>query len=74
MPHASHPFLRHDSHLECGALFDLDDYVLEQTLAERGVLGRVDTQLVPAILVEIAKCQTLRENDLAEIRRALAAL
>jgi len=30
--HQEHSFLDHDSHVECGAVFELDDYVIDRRL------------------------------------------
>jgi hypothetical protein len=38
-----HPFLDHDSHLECGDPLELDDYVIEQSLNRKGAIGAVRT-------------------------------
>ena len=69
-----HPFLRHDSHIECGAVFEMDDYVVQQALDDRGILGSIDATLVGQITAAIVKCKTLRENDRRAILDALAAL
>lgn len=66
-----HPFLDHDSHLECGGQIDLDDYMIEQALAQRGVIGQISAALVPAILAAIDAAQTLSALDKDTIRRAL---
>jgi hypothetical protein len=42
-----HPFLDHDSYLECGDPLELDDYVVEQSLDGKGVIGTVSQALIP---------------------------
>lgn len=67
-----HPFLDHDSYLECGDPLDLDDYMLQQALDRRPVLGKISRQLVPDILAAVDKATTLTARDKAAIRAALA--
>jgi hypothetical protein len=69
---ADHPgFLDHDSHIECGDPFELDDYVIEQSLARRGVIGRIDGKHAAAICAAVDRARHLREGDKLAIRRAL---
>ena len=72
---ADHSFLRHDSYIECGGLFELDDYVIEQSLDStgRGVLGAISRQTIPAILAAIAEASTLRDDDKKAVMAVLGA-
>lgn len=69
---AEHPFLAHDSHIECGTVFELDDYVVDESLFRgRGVIGRIAARVVPALLAEVERAPTLSDRDKAAIRTAL---
>ncbi len=67
-----HPFLDHNSHLECGEPLELDDYVIEQALERKPVLGKLSRDLVAAILSAVESAKTLSQRDKAAIRAALA--
>ena len=71
-----HPFLLHDSHLECGAIFELDDYVVQQALdpPSRGVLGMVAAGAVGDILAAVHAAPALRTDDKAAILAALTGI
>jgi hypothetical protein len=67
-----HPFLKHDSFLECGAVFELDDYMIGQSFASgRGVIGRIDRAVVPDLLAAVRSARTLSARDREAIVAAL---
>lgn len=68
---SEHPFLEHDSHLECGIPLDLDEYVVQQSLDGRGVIGTIHKRHVPEIIEAVAKAATLSQNDKTAITAAL---
>ena len=70
---AHHPFLGHVSHLECGDPLEIDDYVIDQSLRRRGVIGRIDPRHIPEILAAVDQARTLSAADKSAIRAALAA-
>ena len=69
---ADHPFLDHDSHLECGDPLEIDDYMIEQALDRRPVIGQVSRALIPVILAAVDGAKTLSARDKAAVRNALA--
>lgn len=73
---ANHPFLRHDSHIECGAIFEIDDYVIEQSFnrPNGGILGEISRSVLPAILAAIDSSAKVRDEDKEAISAALNAL
>jgi hypothetical protein len=68
---SDHPFLRRDSYLECGQPLDLDDYIIEQSLRERGVIGQINSKLVGEIFKAVRETRTVSAADKEAIRRAL---
>src|SRR5262249_52216889 len=58
-----HPFLDHDSYLECGDPLELDDYVVKQSLDDRGVIGTVSQALIPDILKAVRTAARMSEKD-----------
>jgi hypothetical protein len=58
-----HPFLDHDSYLECGDPLELDDYVVEQSLDGKGVIGTVSQALIPDILKAVRAAARMSEKD-----------
>ena len=58
-----HPFLAHDSYLECGDPLELDDYVVEQSLGDKGVIGTVSHALIPDILEAVRTATRMSEKD-----------
>jgi hypothetical protein len=62
-----HKFLDHDSYLECGEPFELDEYVVDQSLDDRGVIGIIASALLPDILIAVVAAQLLSAKDKAAI-------
>jgi hypothetical protein len=58
-----HPFLDHDSYLECGDPLELDEYVVEQSLDDKGVIGTVSQALIPDILEAVRTAARMSEKD-----------
>lgn len=58
-----HPWLDHDSHLECGDPLELDDYTIESSLDRHGVIGRVDRSLVGPVRKIIEDLRTMSPAD-----------
>lgn len=71
LPQATNKFLDHDSYIECGSPLDLDEYIVEQSLRGRGVIGRVDPALAPVICAMADKCVVLSAQEKRLIRAAL---
>lgn len=68
---ADHPFLQWDSYIECGVPLDLDDSLIEASLTERGVVGRIDRRVVAGILHAIDTNDLIAAGDKRNIRNAL---
>lgn len=68
-----HPFLKWDSHLECGEPLELDDYCIEEALRLNGGLpiGRASISLIPLILPIVAAAKTISADDKVLIQRTL---
>lgn len=62
-----HEFLKHDSFLHCGDPLEIDDYIVEQSLDFRGVIGRLDGSLVPEIKRFLANALYLSVPDKEQI-------
>jgi len=71
----ANPFLDRDSHIECGAVFELDDYVIGQSIERgRGVVGRIARDAVPALLAAVRESPTLSDHDKQIIEESLTPL
>jgi len=68
-PH--HQFLAHDSYLECGDPLELDDYVIDECLRSRGVIGTIHPSLVSDIFAAVHAAKTISPADKEAIRAAL---
>ena len=68
-PH--HRFLDHDSYLECGDPLELDDYVVEECLRRRGVIGTVHSSVITEIYAAVRAAKTISVADKELIRVAL---
>lgn len=66
-----HPFLQHDSYIECSGLIELDDYTIEESVTDSGVLGSVHRSLGDAIVAALEQRGTVSPADL---RRVVGAL
>ena len=69
---SSHDFLKWDSYLECGEPLELDDFAIEESLRESGVIGSVLPTLSPAINAAVQSAKQINEQDKEAIRRALS--
>lgn len=68
---STHPFLKWDSNIECGEPLELDDYVIDQALRGRGVVGEILPQIAPRIWAAVQTAKSISERDKDAIRRAL---
>jgi hypothetical protein len=58
-----HTFLAHDSYLECGAPLDLDDYIVEEAIREKGIVGKISEALVPQIVAAVVAAKSISAAD-----------
>ena len=66
-----HSFLQRDSHIECGEPLDIDDYIVQQSIDEKGILGKVHKDLVAPIYAAVMSAKNLSASDKEAIRIAL---
>lgn len=71
VPH--HGWLHHDSYLEAGQPMELDDYIIDQSLADRGVIGSVHPSVVPQIVEAMNRSKIISDVDKAAVCAALGA-
>jgi hypothetical protein len=73
LPHATQAaFLSHDSFLECGDPLELDDYVVEESIRRRGIIGCVAAIHSAEIIAALIAARYLKQRDKDEIRLILA--
>ncbi len=66
--------LDHDSYVECGAPFELDDYTVEQSINEgRGVMGQIHHSVIDKMVLEIGKSQSMSADDIVAAQASLLA-
>ena len=70
LPH--HDFLQYDSFIECGDPLELDGYVVEHALADKGIVGRIDPSLAPDIGAAVQSCSLIARADKLAIQQALS--
>lgn len=70
---AQNPFLDHDSFLEC-QIIELDDYIVEQAMADRGIIGRVDSRICNLIREAIRPARDIPNGDKAVIHEIMQKL
>jgi hypothetical protein len=58
-----HAFLDHDSYLECGDPLELDDYVIQESLDDKGVIGTLSQAMIPDILKAVHAATRVTEKD-----------
>lgn len=70
------PFLKWDSHLECGEPIELDDYCIQESLRVNNdrPLGRLSAKLIPEIVSIVASARTISQDDKALIYRSLLSI
>jgi hypothetical protein len=66
-------FLTHDSYLECGCPFELDEYTVYESIRDNGILGRLKTDVVPQIIQVVQDEQLLSPADKSAIIATLSA-
>lgn len=66
-----HPFLNHDSFIECGEPFELDDYLIDESIRRSGVLGQIAASLALSIYRAAVRASTVSLHDKELIRLAL---
>ena len=66
-----HTFLDHDSYIESGDPIELDDYIVDQSLRKRGVLGRIDVDVAQQVVEGMLTAKWLTEDDKTSISKAL---
>jgi hypothetical protein len=66
-----HKFLEHDSYLECGCPLELDDYLIEESVRLKGIVGQVHESLIPEIMKIVAAERLLTEADKKAIEEFL---
>lgn len=67
-----HPFLTWDSFIEC-TILDPDDYIINQALKKRGIIGSVSTKLCGQLIEKLNYASGSRQDRNA-IRTVLEAL
>lgn len=65
------PFLHHDSYLQCGELIELDEFVVDEILDEKGLYGELDKSYAAAICRTLDSVSTIRKSDTDAIRQCL---
>lgn len=66
-----HAFLKHDSYIECGDPFELDDFIINEALSPDGPIGRVSPRLANEISDAVRRCALISRNDKNAICTAL---
>ena len=71
-----HPFLNHDSHVECGAVFELDDYVIDQSVDPpgKGIIGRISLITIVNMVAAVNAATSVRDEDRDMIVTTLQAI
>ena len=65
-----HPFLDHDSHVECD-LAEYDDYAIEEGRDRGGIVGRLALRCVPEIREALMAAATISDRDKRLVAAAL---
>jgi hypothetical protein len=63
LPVGGHNFLAHDSHLECGEPLELDEFVVEEAVRGKGIIGNVSAALIPQIMQAVWAASWISEAD-----------
>ena len=67
-------FLKHDSYLECGCPFELDEYTVYESIRDHGILGRLKSDIVPQIVQVVQGEQRVSPADKSSIIAILSAV
>ncbi|MCQ9157244.1 hypothetical protein [Acidomonas methanolica] len=72
LPVRMNSFLHHDSHLQCGQPSELDDYVIERSIEDKGIIGKVNAAHLTDICNAISRnTVSIRKEDKVLLRAAL---
>ena len=66
-----HPFLARDSAIECGNPFELDDYVIEESIRRHGIIGKISAPLASHIYAAALGSIVLSREQKELVRVAL---
>lgn len=69
-----HPFLTRDSAIECGNPFELDDYVVEESIRRHGIIGKISVLLSSRIYAAAFGSIILSPDQKELIRVALGCI
>jgi hypothetical protein len=58
----NHKFLDHNSFLHC-AILELDDYIIDEAIRVKGIIGSVHRNLIPDIERKIIQSADIRSED-----------
>jgi hypothetical protein len=64
-------YLSHDSFVECGSVLEWDDFVIEESIKETGVIGFLSDDVARAIRKRVLATRRLSGPDRAAILKAL---
>lgn len=67
-------FLDHDSYLECGAPLDLDEFIINESLRARGIIGRVSDKVIGPIIAALEASYTVSPEDRELICKVLRTI
>ena len=65
------PFLSWDSYLQCGRPLEIDDYLIDESVRQRGVLGVIHQSCVLDICAAVRRSPYFRDSDRSAILHAL---
>lgn len=69
-----HPFLDHNSFVECGAPQEWDDFAIDEFIRENGDLGDISLETVALIIEKIERSVRLPTNEKHRILGALRSI
>lgn len=66
-----HQFLDHDSYVECASILELDDFVIDESIREKGVVGRISTAMRRQIAEKVSGIALISADDKEILAKAL---
>lgn len=66
-----HTFLKHDSFIECGDPYELDEFIINAALKARGVIGQIDRTLRNEICAMVRATSSISKADKNAVCAAL---
>lgn len=69
-----HPFLDHDSYIESGDPLEIDDYIVNESIRKKGIIGQISNEVALKIIAHLVFAKSTKDADKLAISIALSPI